>query len=464
MDILKQLLGRLHPLIVHLPIGFIIAGLLLQFLDRKQKEFTRVISIIYLWGGNFAVLACITGYLQYLGEGYSFDSVKIHLWSGIATALFSFVLWARLKAFSFVSFLIKVPVLVLSGLIFVLISFTGHQGGNITHGEEYLVEPLPNSIKSALGYDVFEVKEIALTNDNWESAVLYTDIIEPILNNNCVSCHNPKKAKGELVLHTEEGILTSGENSPVVSANHPDKSDLFIRMELPKSDDNHMPPDGKKQPTKEEIKLVGIWIENGHSFDKTIDELGLPKSLFESFIVKTQVNDYPTVEIAAAALDSINNIKNTGLHVEAISENTNFLSVSALNLPSFTDADAQNLRSLAPQLAILDLGGTQITDSIFKDLTALPNLTVLKLDNTKVTGESIGQLKALEHLKTINLSNTDFEEANLTHLQDFNLLERVFLFKPSVNKKGVEIINEGRTIVEYGNYTLPVIESDSVIY
>lgn len=464
MDILKQLLGRLHPLIVHLPIGFIIAGLLLQFLDRKQKEFTRVISIIYVWGGYFAVLACITGYLQYLGEGYSFDTVKIHLWSGIATALFSFVLWARLKAFSFVSFLNKVPVLVLSGLIFVLISFTGHQGGNITHGEEYLVEPLPNSIKAALGYDVFEVKEIALTDDTWESAVLYTDIIEPILNNNCVSCHKPKKAKGELVLHTEEGILTSGENSPVVAANHPDKSDLFIRMELPTSDDNHMPPDGKKQPTKEEIKLVGIWIENGHSFDKTIGELGLPKSLFESFIAKTQVNDYPPIEIAAAPLDSITNIKNTGLHVEAISENTKFLSVSALNLPSFTDADVQNLRSLAPQIARLDLGSTQITDVIFKDLASLPNLTVLKLDNTAITGESIEQLKSLAHLRTINFSNTDFAEEHLAQLQDFKMLKRVFLFKPSVNKTGVKTINEGRTVVEYGNYILPVIKSDSIMY
>ncbi|MUH36247.1 hypothetical protein D9O36_10370 [Zobellia amurskyensis] len=464
MDILKQLLGRLHPLIVHLPIGFIIAGLLLQFLDRKQKEFTRVISIIYLWGGYFAVLACITGYLQYLGEGYAFDSIKIHLWSGIATALFSFVLWARLKAFSFVSLLTKVPVLFLSGLIFVLLSFTGHQGGNITHGEEYLVEPLPNSIKAALGYDVFEVKEISLTDDTWESAVLYTDIIEPILNNNCVSCHNPKKAKGDLVLHTEEGILSSGENSPVVSQNHPDKSDLFIRMELPTSDDKHMPPDDKKQPTKEEIKLVGIWIENGHSFNKTIGELGLPKSLFESFIAKTQVNDYPAVAIPAAALDSITNIKNTGLHVEAISENTNFLSVSALNLPSFTDADAQNLTSLAPQIARLDLGGTRITDAIFKDLASLPNLTVLKLDNTAVTGESIEQLQSLAHLRTINLSNTNFEEDHLAHLQDFNMLERVFLFKPTVNKTGVEAINDGRTVVEYGNYSLPGIKSDSISY
>ncbi|WP_400073851.1 c-type cytochrome domain-containing protein [Zobellia russellii] len=464
MDVIKQLLGRLHPLIVHLPIGFIIAGLLLQFLDRKKKESTQVISTLYLWGGYFAVTACITGYLQYLGEGYAFDSIKIHLWSGIATALFSFVLWARLEAFSFVLFLTRIPILVLSGLIFILLSFTGHQGGNITHGEEYLVEPLPNSIKSALGYDVFEAKEILLTDETWESAILYSDIIEPILNNNCVSCHNPKKAKGDLALHTEEGILTSGENGPVIVANHPNKSDLFTRMELPKTDDKHMPPDGKKQPSKEEIKLVGIWIEKGHPFNKTIGELELPKLLFQSFFPRTETTDYPAINIPPPSLDSVKIIKNMGIHIEPISKKTNFLKVSALNMPSFKNADFGPLNSIAPQIAILDLGGTQITDGIFNDLTKLPNLTILKLDNTMITGKSIENLKILKHLKSINLSNSNFKEAYLNNLQNFESLEKVFLFKLGVNKTGTEIVNEGKTVIEYGNYSLPSIESDSVIY
>lgn len=137
MDVLKQLLGRLHPLIVHLPIGFIILGLLLQYYDRKRLEYQKVIPLIYLWGGISATLACITGYAQYVGEGYAFDTVKWHLWSGIVTALFSFLMWAKLKEKGTFQFLTKVPILVLSGVFFVLISFTGHQGGNITHGEDY---------------------------------------------------------------------------------------------------------------------------------------------------------------------------------------------------------------------------------------------------------------------------------------------------------------------------------------
>ncbi len=45
MDVIKQLLGRLHPLIVHLPIGFIILGLLLQWYDRKTRSHTKIIGL-----------------------------------------------------------------------------------------------------------------------------------------------------------------------------------------------------------------------------------------------------------------------------------------------------------------------------------------------------------------------------------------------------------------------------------
>ena len=404
MDVLKQLLGRLHPLIVHLPIGFIILGLLLQWYDRKRLEYQKMIPIVFFWGGISAVLACITGYLQYLGEGYAFDSVKWHLWSGITTALFSFLMYAKLKGLKAMDFMAKMPIAALSILFFMLISFTGHQGGNITHGEDYLVEPLPNSVKSALGFETFEEKEIALNDENWEEALIYDDVIKPILNNKCISCHNPKKTKGELLLHDEAGILNGGENGEVIISKNAEKSELFSRITLPMEDDDHMPPEGKTQPSKEEIKLVGAWIDAGHPFEGTIKEVGLEKALFLSFFPKKFDNDYPDIEITAASQDSIKTIEQTGVHVDLISKTSNFLSVSCINKPTFSNADFQTLLPIALQIARLDLGGTKVTDAIFKKLAMLPNLTILKLDNTAVTGKNIEMLQSLVHLKSINLT------------------------------------------------------------
>jgi len=459
-----QLLGRLHPLIVHLPIGFIIFGLLLQWHDRHRKEYGKVIPLVYFWGGISATLACITGYLQYLGEGYAFDTVKWHLWFGIATALFSFLMYAKLKDLKAFNFLMGIPIVALSIVFFVLISFTGHQGGNITHGEDYLVEPLPNNIKSALGFETFEEKEIALTEENWEDALIYEDVLKSILNNKCVSCHNPKKTKGELLLHDGDGILNGGENGEVVVTNNASSSELFTRMNLPMEDDDHMPPEGKTQPTKEEIKLVGAWIDAGHPFEGSIKESGLEKELFLSFFPKKYDNDYPDIEISEASQDSIAYIEKTGVHVDLISKASNFLSVSCINKPAFSDSDFENLVPIKSQIAKLDLGGTEVTDAIFEKLAMLPNLTILKLDNTSVTGKNIEALSSLKHLKSINLTASEFDGDNLEALSSFQKLRKVYLYKTKVQSKEIKTLRDGQISIDYGEYDLPPIPSDSIIY
>ncbi len=465
MDVLKQLLGRLHPLIVHLPIGFIILGLIVQWYDqRRRREYGALIALIYLWAGISAILACVTGYLQYLGEGYAYDTVQWHLWGGIATALFSFLMYAKLKESKAFDFLVKIPIVVLSITFFLLISFTGHQGGSITHGEDYLVEPLPNVVKSALGFETFEEREIVLNEENWEEALIYEDVVKPILNNKCISCHNPKKAKGELLLHSEEGLLKGGENGEVLSADHAKESELYVRMNLPKSDEDHMPPKDKTQPTKEEIQLIGAWIDAGHPFQGTIKDVGLKKELFLSFFPKKQDNDYPDIEIAEVSPDSILSLKKQGIHIENISRTTNFLTVSCINKPSFTDADFELLRPISQQIAVLDLGDTQVTDAIIEKLVTLPHLTILKLDNTRITGNGLVRLAILQNLKSINLAGSQFKESYLQTFNDFEKLNTVYLYNSGLGTKGTKSLKNGQITIDYGNYELPPIPSDTIVY
>src|SRR5690606_10082653 len=124
-----------------------------------------------------AVLACITGYFQYLGEGYSFDSIKFHLWMGVATAVLAFLMFIRLTEPPKINIFNKISKLAFSLAMFLLISFTGHLGGEITHGENYLIEPLPNSVKLALGIETFSKKTIVLDEDQWKNAIIYQDVI-----------------------------------------------------------------------------------------------------------------------------------------------------------------------------------------------------------------------------------------------------------------------------------------------
>lgn len=225
-----------------------------------------------------------------------------------------------------------------------------------------------------------------------------------------------------------------------------------------------MPPKDKAQPTKEEIRLIGAWIDSGHPFDQTIGETGLNKELFASFFPRKHDTDYPDTIVVAAAIDTILEITKQGIHVDNISETVNFLSVSCINKPSFTDSDFDLLLPIKEQIAILDFGGTQVTDSIFKKLKQLPNLTILKLDNTKISGKNIEVLDTLKHLKSINLTSTDFEGIYLLKLAGFKNLKKSYVYKTRVDSNDLKELKNSKISIDYGNYDLPLIASDSIVY
>ncbi|SHI58695.1 Uncharacterized membrane protein [Arenibacter nanhaiticus] len=463
MEVIQQLIGRLHPVVVHLPIGFIITGLLLQWYDRKENNLTNIIALVFLWGFIAATIACISGYFLYLGEGYAFDTVALHLWSGVFTALFSLLMFLRLKEVSEKIFLKRLPIVMLSFSLLFLISITGHLGGNITHGSDYLTEPLPQNIKTLLGIrsDTYEMP--VLQEDNWEEAVLYEEVVQPILNNKCVSCHNPKKDKGELQLQEEKGILKGGENGAIIKTNDPENSSIYARLVLPLDHEDHMPPKDKTQLTKEEIEIIKAWIANNNDFDKKIGELGLQKELFTAFFPKTHKDIYPNITVAEASMDSIVSLKTKGLHIEPISVDNNFLKVSCTNNPLFGDEDVKSLAPILKQTVYLDLGDTQITDEVFDFISQFPNLTVLKLDKTDISGKHIEKLKNLEHLTVLNLTGTSFKEEHLSVLSAFKQLKTVYLYNTPLAENNIDkTINE--THYNFGNYKLPIRASDSIIY
>lgn len=454
MDIIKQLIGRLHPLLVHLPIGFIIFGLLFMWLDRKKKQYQKVIGTAFLWAGVIGTITCISGYFLYTSEGFKWETVKLHLWIGIATTLFAFIMYFKLNEES-INILKKIPTTVLSIIILFLVSFTGHLGGNITHGEDYLTEPLPNSVKKALGIPTYEKQEIVIDPENWKETKVYEEVVQPIINNKCVSCHGAKKAKGDLRLHTIDAILAGGESGAVFDADDPESSDFLVRLHLPKQNEDHMPPKDKVQLTKGELALVDAWIVKGADFESNMEETGLQKELLKPFFPKTETTNFPKEIVGAADGNELAIIRSKGYHAEKISKVTNYLSIGCINKRSFSVSDFKDLEKVKTQIAVLDLGGTKVNDSIFTQLATLPSLTVLKLDNTSITGKQIEQLAQCQNLKSINLTNTSFIDANLNVLEKFPSLESVYLYNSKVSKEAVTNFGNKKIKLEFGDYSLP---------
>ena len=276
MEFLIDLLGRFHPLIVHLPIGFLFLGLMMMVYDRKENKHRKVIRFAFFWGTFSTLGAALTGTVLYLREGYAWEDVQGHLILGILTFVFSFLLYLQLKEFT--PFKKLSPKFLGYGLVFVL-TITGHLGGNLTHGKHHLTDPLPPELKSALGMEVVS-RNFVLSPETHQELPLYSGVIQPILDQKCVSCHNPKKTKGELLMHNYNGIMDGGEEGPIILALNAKNSEILKRIHLPRDEKKHMPPKSKTQLTKAEIKVIEQWVTLGAPEKKNSSRTG---TLFSAF-------------------------------------------------------------------------------------------------------------------------------------------------------------------------------------
>jgi formylglycine-generating enzyme required for sulfatase activity/mono/diheme cytochrome c family protein len=88
--------------------------------------------------------------------------------------------------------------------------------------------------------------------------------IQPILEQNCVSCHNPEKDKGDWILSTKKQAFETGESAPNIVAFDLKKSAIYHLTTLAEDEDDLMPPKKSGGPLKkEEIAMLKGWIEQG---------------------------------------------------------------------------------------------------------------------------------------------------------------------------------------------------------
>jgi formylglycine-generating enzyme required for sulfatase activity len=88
--------------------------------------------------------------------------------------------------------------------------------------------------------------------------------IQPILEQNCVSCHNADKAKGDWIITTKKEAFESGENAPNIVPFDLKQSAIYHLTALGADEDDLMPPKKSGGPlSKEDINYLKLWIEQG---------------------------------------------------------------------------------------------------------------------------------------------------------------------------------------------------------
>jgi hypothetical protein len=304
-----------------------------------------------------------------------------------------------------------------------------------------------------------------LDPENWEEALVYEDLVAPILEQNCVSCHSPKNKKGGLLLTSAADILAGGENGPVLTKENPLESPLIARMLLPLDHEDHMPPKEKRQAEKAHIELLKAWIETGADFSKTLGQARIKKELLQEFFKKESVPDFPITDLPPIPSDSLKRIAEKGILVEVISMDNNLLKVSCVNFADFSDSDWELMEGISSHIAWLDLSGTHVRDSILVKLANLPNLTVLKLNDTAIKGIFLDKLVANTNLKRLYLNQTQVDWNTLEAIKTHPSLVGLFAYNTPASKADTpDWAKKWGIKLETGGYRLPVVETEKVVY
>lgn len=446
MENFLQFIGRFHPLIVHLPIGILLLAVSVELYSWKRKTiaFNSFVPILWETGFVSAILSTIVGLCLKAGGGYNEDALAIHQNFGIVLTVFAGIAFFSVKYSQLKR--AKLPVTVLTALLLI---GTGHFGGNLTHGSDYLTEPLETMFSKP------PVREKRKPVSDINKAVVYLDMVEPILYKRCQKCHGYSKQKGNLRMDSPEMISKGGKHGQVIVSGNAEKSEMFTRLLLPEEDDKRMPPKGKTPLTEDEISLIKWWIDAaGADFRVTVAQVQKDektKLLLAKFISEggdaevaggQSAPELPNVKVPVPKVEYLKSLEKIGVAISPLNADQSFISANLVNNSAFTDADMTNLLKVKDQLVWLDLSDTKITDKSINAVIQFKNLTRLSLDNTSITDDGLEKLRTLKNLKHLNLYNTGVSDKGLLNLQNCKSLETLYLWETKVTPRGVALLKK----------------------
>ncbi len=471
-------IGHLHPLLVHLPIGILLFGILMMLYQQlTAKDLNDAISLAFLVGAISALLACIAGWL--LAQSGEYDDVLIqkHQWTGIATAVISFAIYF-LQRFRWV----------MVSILAILLTITGHFGATITHGEHYIFRSTIDTAATTVDSNDTTHNFIDTTQFSKKDTFkivkynIYQAEILPILKSNCYNCHAASKQKEGLRLDTESFIKKGSKNSLVLIAGDPVNSLLYSSLVLPIEDEKHMPPKGKHQLTPKEIQSIRKWIQYGASFKTKVDTIYFKNGIasqpstqsdliskekkYDNTFKQVQNNQLATPQASLISIKNPDSVSSTVLNLfqqkkiilSPITSESNWLMANFVNAVPFEKSNLLLLKQIDQQLVTLKLTNLPVKDEDIKIIAGLPNLQKLNLENTAITNLSLEYLQQLPRLQTLNLYGTNITDEGLTKLIQCKSLTAVYVWRTNTTEEGIKKFKKTRPSVkiETGDFKFQV--------
>lgn len=441
--------GRFHIVFLHFPVVLVLLASALILWNYFSAGFQAGRQVSIQITSSLLLLALIsvfasvfTGFLLYQGGDYGGKLVTQHLYGGVVLSLLmSGAVYVQLCIPK--EKLKQWALLTLLGVSVIVVVFTGHAGGSLTHGEEFLSAYKP----------LWFAKPTALSTKPQSEILWYEDLVQPILEDKCLSCHNEHKTKGGLLMSNWDNLIKGGKSGKtMLIARVPDSSELYLRTILPLDHDDHMPPTERPQLTSDELFIIHQWIKEGADQGRQIgvgpsvpgDQMRLTnylnglKSRVKRKALEKEEHDQLTKSLAEIGSE-------LGLRIEPDPDSEKGLFGVSIPLPPSHKVDDQTISKLKPfaeHISKLSLPGTEITDDAFYDIAKMENLQSLLVMKTKVTGSGLVYLTELKSLKRLNFSFTNLSNSAALTLTMIPTLEEIYLFQTAADTVVVKALKE----------------------
>src|SRR5262245_58560173 len=265
-----QVIGRLHPALVHFPIALLLAALAAELL-RPRPEGPSAAGFFCLALGTLGALAAVlSGWLFAAHDPPGVpELLERHRWAGLGAAvaacatLVSAWRWRRSEAPELAR-----PTRIGLVLTALLVGFSGHLGGTMEYGEGFVLQPLRvPAAKLSRAVETSAVGDMASASGGKAGNPAATPLdfltdVRPVLERRCFECHGERKRpKAGRKLGERAPAVARDQREAVIVPGDPDAILVYQRISLPPDDDDLMPPEHPLPST--EIALIRRWIAEG---------------------------------------------------------------------------------------------------------------------------------------------------------------------------------------------------------
>lgn len=414
-----QPIGRMHPMWLHLPIGFYLALVAVQWLkgQLERMSYQTIMKAALDITVLVTTVSAIMGFILAREEGYGGDLVFWHKWTGLIFNFIVYLMWL-IHHYSPLRWLYHI--LMYSNILLLLVA--GHYGAAITHGEDFILQPVQEQQLVTLDTPV------------------YNALIRPIFQNKCFGCHNPRKEKGGLNMTTKEGLIHGGDNGPVFTGGDAANSSLLKVLDLPPDHDQHMPPEGKPQVKGTEYEAIKNWIQAGAHFEQTLDgyAAGPEYSYFQqamSDLIAEPSYDFDFVD--PVVLEQLNTPFRS---VHPVSANSPAVSASIFVRATYEPKFLEELLEIKEQLISLSLTNLPIQDHELQVIANFSNLEKLILNGTDISSKGLRELAPCRKLNSLGVTSTHINIDIDSALYDMASLRQIYIWNTQLQPSDVDTL------------------------